>query len=87
MKLMTAIVACIGALFIFSATVSVSTPAEAKRYVKDGRYYVKKGNHHYRYYPAGRWLWVGSGLGYGAAAVEDLLRLSYAMAKKRTGPV
>lgn len=74
MKITTALVACIGALFVFSTVMSVPTPADAKRYVKNGGYYVKKGKHNYRYYPAGRWLWVGSGLGYGAAAVTGNCR-------------
>ncbi len=74
MKLTTTIVACIGALFVFSTVASVPTPADAKRYVKNGAYYVKKGKHNYRYYPSARWLWVGSGLGYGAAAVTGNCR-------------
>ena len=49
-------------------------PADAKHYVKDGRYYAKKGKHNYRYYPSARWFWVGSGLGYGAAAVTGNCR-------------
>ena len=54
MRLTTTIAACIGALFFFSAAVSVPMPADAKRYVKNGAYYVKKDKHHYRYYPSAR---------------------------------
>lgn len=74
MRLTTTITACIGALFFFSAAVSVPMPADAKRYVKNGAHYVKKGKHHYRYYPSARWLWVGSGLGYGVAAATSNCR-------------